>query len=106
MNYKNVSETAAWPYTLLSHQAYLASADHLSDWRAIPGWCLQDVAFDWMHNMYLGVARDFIASTIRCLMERGAYRDVPVDGGDDALLLAYIQDEIMQDCRSHGFLAR
>lgn len=103
MSYKNVGDTAAWPHTFLSHRGYLASADYVSEWRVIPGWQLQDVSFDWMHNMYLGVSRDFIASTIRCLLERGAYRNVENDG-DEGGILAHIHEEIIKDCRSHGFL--
>ena len=104
MNYKNVGDTAAWPHTFLSHKAYLASPDYVSEWRIIPGWQLQDASFDWMHNMYLGVSRDFVASAIRCLVERGAYRDADIDPRDQDGVLAFIHEEIIEDCRSHGFL--
>ena len=73
-----------------------------SDWQAMEGWTLETTSFDFMHNVYLGGARDLIGSGIRLLIRHGMYGDVIPENMD--AVLARIQSEMRKDCSKHGLL--
>lgn len=102
MHFKNVGPSAAWPLTLVDHSKYLAMPGQLSPWRTVPGWTLESCVFDFMHNCYLGTARDLIGSGLRCLIYRGIYDHLGFHQLDD--ILAHIQVEMIDDCSKAGFL--
>ena len=93
MNYKNFFERG-WEYTTISHEAYLALDTKISDWACIPGWRVETVMYDFMHNVYLGPARDLVASAVRCLLSADWF------GSLDA-----VQNDMIQRCRENGFFA-
>lgn len=64
---------------------------------------METVCFDWLHNVYLGVARDFVASGIYLFIRQGMYNHLNLDDMDE--LLGHIQMEIQQTCKDYKFLA-
>ena len=73
----------------------------LSEWRAVEGWRIETVTFDWLHNVYLGVARDVIASGIWLFIRQGMYDDWNLDCMDD--LLGNLHMDIVATCKQYGF---
>ena len=70
--YQNFGDDAAHRSTRISHQTYLAAnVDRLSPWVHVPGWCLELTLWDAMHVVYLGIARDHVASHLRLWTEAG-----------------------------------
>ena len=57
MNFKDMRETAAYRLAPIDHNTYLATANVLSPWRAVPGWTLESNVFDIMHNLFLGTGK-------------------------------------------------
>lgn len=102
MNFRNFTDSAAWPHTILTHEMFTAMGGH-SDWEVMPGFRLETVSFDLMHNIYLGEARDIVASVLRVLIDAGLYMDVSCE--TDKVLL-HIQREIAKDCKDHGSLSK
>eukprot|EP00969_Alexandrium_andersonii_P364983 15465245-Alexandrium_andersonii.AAC.1 len=60
----NLSKRAPWRRTLVSHDTYVRTANHLSPWCQVSGFHLQMVWRDFMHVVYLGVGPDIAASLI------------------------------------------
>ena len=107
MNYRNFSDTAAYPLTVLTHEQYLqidGQLGSLSDWLEMPGWRLETNVFDIMHCIYLGTGRDLVGSGLRILVEHGAYPEASVRDGDLNKLLAHMHREMKRDCSAHGLL--
>lgn len=73
MNFKDMRETAAYRLAPIDHNTYLATANVLSPWRAVPGWTLESNVFDIMHNLFLGTGKPFIASCVRVMLETGVF---------------------------------
>jgi hypothetical protein len=70
--YQNFHDDAAHRSTRISHQTYLAAnVDRLSPWVGVPGWSLELTLWDAMHVVYLGIARDHIASHLCLWVETG-----------------------------------
>ena len=73
MSGKNFSLNAAWRMTRLDHQGYL---DHergnVSPYASIEGFNVETVAYDLLHNVFLGVGRDlyFLHLASSCLFQR------------------------------------
>ena len=103
LNYKNFNDDAIWPLTSISHDGYVATASRISAWNVLPGWTLQTCSFDWMHNLYLGLARDYVASSIQCMITQGAWPDLGMVCNDH--VLGQVHSEILFDCKSNGNLA-
>ena len=63
------------PYQLaeINHETYVATQRPLSPFMVVPGWTLHTCVFDVMHNLFLGAGRDFGASAIRLLLEKGVF---------------------------------
>lgn len=72
MNFKNMSPNAPYQLAVMDHATYMATAT-VSEWHVVPGWHLHNCVFDVMHNLFLGVGRDYIASSVRLLMEKGVF---------------------------------
>lgn len=101
MNFKNFGEDAAWPLTTVTHEDYMRMPGPKSDWLQVEGFRLENLAFDFMHNVFLGTARDLCGSSIRVLLRFGWYDHVE---GDIDCKLAAIQREMVRDCRDLGCL--
>ena len=101
MNYKNTSDHAAWRETMIDHRQYLAMPGPHSVWRCVPGWKLETLAFDLMHNIYLGTGRDLVASAIRTLVRQGVYTHV---SDNMETVFDHIHKEVLRDTKAYGFL--
>lgn len=100
MNYRNLGTTAAWPLTCITHQMYLdMDSNSLSPWISVPGWKLETVAWDLMHNLYLGTGRDLVASSIRAMIDCGVFGDGELDD-----ILDTVHFEMHKTCAEHGSL--
>ena len=100
MNYRNLGTTAGWPLTCITHQMYLnMDSNSLSPWISVPGWKLETVSWDLMHNLFLGTGRDLVASSIRALIDCGVFGDGELDD-----ILDIIHLEMHRTCAEHGFL--
>ena len=100
MNFKNMSSTAAWPLTGLDQNQYeLLDAFSQSPWSAMPGFNLENISFDWLHNVYLGIGKDLCASGLLTLIEKNVYQGVDMDE-----ILGDVHREIRATCSQHGFL--
>ena len=104
MHYKNFGNSKAWPLTAVSHKMYMAMPGQLSPWSGVPGWTLESTTFDFMHNLYLGTGRDLIGSTFKILLRRGAYSHLPFTDTDS--ILAFLQEEMVNDCAQSGPLGQ
>ena len=104
MNYKNMAANAPYRLSHLNHETYAAIAAEVSPWSSIPGWRLENNVFDFMHNSFLGTGKDFVASAIRLLLERGAFDGFQCERSSD-LMFARITMEIQDTYKQHGFLS-
>lgn len=103
MDYRNLGPSNAWDLTLISHDQYvLLDAASLSPWMVLPGFSLESVSFDWMHNVYLGTGRDLFASALLTLVEKGVYSYVGSNDLDE--LLSHAESRLRASCSQHGFL--
>lgn len=103
LNYRNFGKDAAWPMTQINHETYLSlDARNLSPWSVVDGWRIETVGFDILHNLFLGTARDLIASSIRTFISYGVYPEF--EGHDLDTILDFIHREMHQACAEHGFL--
>ena len=78
MNFKNMSPNAPYQLAVMDHATYMATAT-VSEWHVVPGWHLHNCVFDVMHNLFLGVGRDYIASSVRLLMEKGVFDEPGIE---------------------------
>lgn len=101
MHYKNFSQEAAWPLTTVSHEDYMAMPGTKTTWLQVEGFRLENCAFDFMRNVFLGIARDLCGSSIQVLIRFGWYDHVV---GDMDCKLAAVQREMVRDCRACGCL--
>lgn len=104
MDYRNFGPTRAWPLTELGHEQYvLRDRAALSPWLKMPGFRLETMAWDWMHNVYLGTGRDLLGSGIRLLVLSGVYSSTGLVEMDD--ILSHVQQRIRSKCSKHRFLS-
>ena len=103
MHGRNYSKTAAWRMTRLDHEAYL---DHevgeRSPYIQIPGFRIETVVYDWLHNIYLGCGRDLFASGLKLLIAKGTWSHLGTDNVD--AILAGVHSEMHHSCAAYGFL--
>lgn len=104
LSYRNFSDTACWQHTSIDNETYLSMGGELSPWRCVQGWCLESVTFDWLHNVYLGVGRDLVASGVWLFIGAGMYDHLNLDDPDD--LLGSIQMEMIDKCKQHGYFGK
>lgn len=102
MNFKDMSASAPYTHTMLDHKTYMATHSQVSDWSAVEGWTLETNGFDFMHNCFLGTAKDFIASGLRVLLQKGVWGDNSKTNVDE--VLASVTAEIQSTCKRHGRL--
>ncbi|CAJ1359760.1 unnamed protein product [Effrenium voratum] len=102
MNFKDTSASAPYTHTMLDHKTYMATHSQVSDWSAVEGWTLETNGFDFMHNCFLGTAKDFIASGLRVLLQKGVWGDNSKTNVDE--VLASVTAEIQSTCKRHGCL--
>jgi hypothetical protein len=70
--YGDFSDSAGHRGTRITQKAYLLSNMHkLSPWTRIPGWCIELTLLDAMHVVFLGIARDHVASHLTLWVELG-----------------------------------
>lgn len=102
LSYKDFSPQAAYTRTLVTHEQYMRSTPPalISPWAAVGGWQLESVGFDWMHLVYLGVAKDLVPSALRLLNILG-YGYEP--GETDAKFLQRATMEMRESCKNKGF---
>lgn len=102
MNYKNMGPSAPYRLAPMDHATYMAN-EVVSEYSQIAGWHLHNNVLDIMHNLFLGTGRDFIASGVRVLIEKG-YFDKPglARGSDD--MFVEINLAIHETFRQHRFL--
>lgn len=99
MYFKNMSDTAAWPMTYVDHNRHI-QMDSPSPWSVVEGYHFETLVWDWLHNVYLGIARDLVASGILVLIEHNC---VPLGDGLDGTL-ANLHRQIRKTCSKNGFL--
>lgn len=102
MNYKNMSENPPYELAVMDHGTYMAT-QCVSEWSVIPGWHLHTCMYDIMHNLFLGTARDFIASSVRVLLEKGFFDKPGVERGSETMF-QHITLGIHEMFRNHKFL--
>ena len=101
MSYKNFGLHPPYEATVLSHEGYVRSAQQLSPWLCVEGFSLHTVSYDVLHVLYLGTARDHVASMLKYLRLRGYHY---VDGEREDAYLRRISLEMRHDCKQHGRL--
>ena len=103
MDFRNIGSDAAWPMTAISHETYMA-LDHasLSPWRVMPGFNFLSITYDFMHNFFLGTARDLCASAIKVFIDHRLVGDPGSMDMDE--LLCLIHGRMRRVCREHGYL--
>ena len=74
-----------------------------SDWNLMEGFRLETVGFDLMHNLFLGTGKDLVGSGLKLLIEQGIYDHVEHIHDDLDKALAIIHNEMVRDCKNHGF---
>ena len=100
MNYKNFGSRKAWDLTTIRHESYL-HLDHgkLSPWLCVSGFKVETMAWDLLHNVFLGTARDFVASSMKCMIMRGCYdSELTADQ-----VLDYFDKKVRAMCSKHKF---
>ena len=102
MYYKNLHPEAPYKLSNICHEFYLvAEGDNISPWAAVEGWRLETCVFDILHNIFLGVARDTVASTLKALVLHGCFVHY---GDDENEILSQITVEMRRTCKQHGLL--
>ncbi|CAL1130606.1 unnamed protein product [Cladocopium goreaui] len=97
MYYKNFSHTAAWPLTAIDHEMHM-QMDTPSPWSVVEGFNFESLSYDWLHNVYLGIGRDLVASGILVLIEHNVF---PL-GADLDETLGNVHREVRRTCAKNG----
>ena len=104
MYYKNLHPEAPYKLSGICHEFYLvAERGNISPWVAVEGWRLETCVFDILHNVFLGVARDTVASTLKALVLHGCFAHY---GDDENEILAQVTVEMRRTCKQHGLLVK
>lgn len=101
MYFRNLSDAAAWPLTYIDHDCHM-QMDTPSDWAAVEGYHFETLVWDWLHNVYLGIGRDLVASGILVLIDHDCF----TRGNDLDDTLAHVHHEIRRACSRHGYLEK
>lgn len=64
LTFKNFYPDAPHLMTQLNHREFLESSDRLSPWNDLPGFHVKSLFRDPMHTVYLGTAKEILASCI------------------------------------------
>jgi hypothetical protein len=68
--YFDMSASAAWLDTMISHELYMMHSDYVSPWALVPGWRKELVQWDWMHIGPLGFLRDYCGALCMDMIDR------------------------------------
>ncbi|CAK9008792.1 unnamed protein product [Durusdinium trenchii] len=99
---KVIAEVFSWSMKCCSSGiAYMALELVPSPWTAVPGFRLETIAWDLLHNVFLGTGRDLVASAIRVLIREGIYDHVGSSELD--VILSAVHEEIRTTCKQNGF---
>ena len=79
--YTDFSDDAPWKRTVMNHSQYIACTPpaERSPWMAVGGFALELCYRDWMHNDFLGTARDHLASLIFDMASEGLLGPGPLE---------------------------
>lgn len=103
--FKDFSPNPAYEMTVLDHDMYLRlSPQSISPWSAVEGWRLETVSWDLLHNVFLGVARDLVASSLKALVLLGCFDHYSNTRNED-MILKCVTVEMRRTCKNHGLLA-
>ena len=104
MNYKNMGPDAPYRLASMDRQTYMATQTP-SEWAVVPGWHLRNCVLDIMHNLFLGTGKDYIASGVRVMIEKGFFDDLGVQRGSSDMF-ARITLGIHDTFKQHKFLGQ
>ena len=101
MDFRNISDDAAWPLTCIDHSTYLhLDQECLTPWLKVPGFNFLSITYDYMHNFYLGTARDLVGSAIKVFVDHGLVGDPGTKSMDEMLCL--VHRRMRSVCRENG----
>ena len=103
MTYKNMAINAPFAATCKDHDEYIRTATRLSPWCAVEGFQFETIAFDTMHLIYLGIAKNHVPSCFK-LLKLWGYHYEP--GETDDQFLKRLSIEMKQDCKERKSLAK
>lgn len=86
MNYKNFGSSEAWSLTSIDHHGYLhLHKETLTPWLAVEGFTMDTMMWDLLHNIFLGTARDLVASGLHTLVTHKCYEFLGTSDMDSIL---------------------
>lgn len=97
MEFKNFYPDAAFWMTELSHTDFLRTCIKLTPWLDMPGFHIKSVFRDPMHVIFLGTARDFLASSLGYWHKAGL-----LDGPDLQEQLRIFSRKLRDVCTKEG----
>lgn len=100
LTFKNFYSDAAHLLTSLTHAEYLATSNHQSPWENMPGFHVKSCFRDPMHTLFLGTAKDLLASCLG-LWCRNGY----IEGPNLAEQLRWVSATQREYCKAAGLRA-
>ena len=97
MSYKNFSSSAPYVHTVKSHESYMRTSGAPSVWAEVPGWTFESVAFDVMHIIFMGIARNHVPSCLKLLKLGGFHY---VENETDEKFLKRVSMEMKAACKA------
>ena len=104
LHFKDMWPDPGYAVATMDHELYLRMERQPSPWLKVAGWRLETVTWDLLHNVFLGVARDLIASSLKALVLHGCF-DVYGGVADEDKTLKRITVEMRTYCKKHGTLS-
>ena len=98
MSYKNMAKNSPYAATCKGHDEYVRTARRLSPWTAVQGFQYETLAFDMMHIVFLGTAKNHVPFCLKLLRHMGYHYSA---GETDAEFLKKVSFEMKQDCKTH-----
>ena len=100
MSYKNMAKDAPYSRTCINHSDYILQAREISPWQAVPGWSFETLPYDFMHLVYLGVAKNHVPSCLKILKLWGYHYE---EGESNEQFLRRTSFEMKDDCKRKKF---
>ncbi|CAE7785046.1 nipblb [Symbiodinium sp. CCMP2456] len=100
MDFRNLQAEAPYFYTRLSHEQFL-KFDNAPPWSCVPGFRIETVSLDFMHNVYLGLGKDVVSSSLGMFLLAGVYDKY---GRTAEEQLQGVWEQMRSDCHRHGCL--
>lgn len=97
LSFKNFFPGAAHAMTVLSHQEYVRTSSTLSPWLGMPGFHVKTRFRDPMHTIFLGSAKELIASCLGYWCRNGF-----IPGSDLDEQLREVSRMQKEECKNHG----